>query len=330
MSFGTKIIGTGSGLPSRVMHNAELETFLDTSDEWIRTRTGIETRRIANPEKGETSFTMARQAAEQALEMAGRKGSDLDAIIVGTITPDTVMPNTANQLQAVLGASRAFSFDLQAACSGFAYGMSIIDQYMRLGTIRTALVIGVETLSTLVDWRDRSTAVLFGDAAGAVVFERTEDPDHRVIDTRIFSDGRLGELLCIPHGFGKVPPYRPEYQLHMHKIKMRGNEVFKVAVRNMVDASKKIMQAHKISKDDIDLFIFHQANLRIIDSCAESLNIDKRKLWLNVQKYGNTSAATLPVSLDEAWRSGTVKQGDLILMATFGGGLTWASALIRL
>jgi len=218
---------------------------------------------------------------------------------------------------------------LQAACSGFLYGLSVADHFIRVGTIRTALVIGVETLSTVTNWRDRSTCVLFGDGAGAAVVQRTES-EHRILSTNLYSDGRYGDYLCIPHGYASVPPYSPEYRMEDHKIKMKGNETFKLAVRNMVSATQAILSENRLSIDEVDFFIFHQANIRIIDLCAKSLGVDRSRTWINVDKYGNTSAATLPVCLDEAWKAKSVKPGDLILMATFGGGLTWASSLIRL
>ncbi|MBI1861102.1 MAG: ketoacyl-ACP synthase III [Deltaproteobacteria bacterium] len=329
-AYYSEIIGSGCAFPDRVVTNNDLAKFIDTSDEWIRTRTGIEERRLADRSKGETTLTFAHQAAVKALEMAHLSGEQIDMIVMGTVTPDTVMPCTANQIQAKIGATRAFTFDLQAACSGFLYGYSIADQYIRTGTIERALVLGGETLSTVMNWQDRSTCVLFGDGAGGVVLQRTTSERSRVIATKLFSDGRLGEILSIPHGYGKVPPHVPEYRNDHHKVQMRGNELFKVAVRNMVDAASQVLWENQLKTTDVDFFIFHQANLRIIDMCAKSLDVPREKMWLNLQKYGNTSAATLPSCLDEAWRSGRVKKGDLILMVTFGGGLTWATTLVRL
>ncbi len=330
MSYYSRIIGVGSGFPKGVMTNQDFEKFLDTTDEWIRTRTGIETRFIADRSKGETTVSLAELAVQSALKHAGVQGSDIDLIIMGTVTPDTVMPCVANQLQARIGAKRAFTFDLQAACSGFLYAMSIADLYIRSGTVRNALVVGGETLSSVTDYRDRSTCVLFGDGVGAAVLTRSEDDQHRIVATKLYSDGTYGDLLCIPHGYTKVPTYSAEYREDMHKIKMQGGEVFKLATRNMVEASKEILRENKLTTADVDFFIFHQANMRIIDLCMRTLNIPVEKTWLNVAKYGNTSAATLPVCLEEAWKAGKVKPGDLILMATFGGGLTWASSLVRL
>ncbi len=328
--YYSKLIGTGIGLPQKIMYNHEFEKFVDTSDEWIRERTGIETRYIIDSNKGESTLSLTKLAAEQALLKASCNAKDIDLIIVGTVTPENIMPTTANQLQSYLGAKNAFTFDLQAACSGFIYGFSIADHFIRAGSINKALIVGVETLSTLIDWRDRATCVLFGDAAGAVIIEKTESQDHAVLGTVLHSDGDYYDLLNIPHGFAKIPPYSPNYLHTMHKIKMQGSEVFKIAVKSMVNASKELLEKCSISINDVNFFLFHQANQRIIHSCLKALNVSPEKTWINVNKYGNTSAATLPICLHEAWEAGKIKSGDLILMATFGGGLTWGSALVRL
>lgn len=328
--YYSRIVSAGSAFPERVMPNAEFEKFIETSDEWIRTRTGIETRRISDPAKGESTASLSEAAAREALRKADMSAADLDMIVVGTVTPDSVMPCVGNTLQAKLGAKKAFTFDLQAACSGYLYGLSVADQYIRSGMVKNALVIGAETLSTVVNWQDRKTCVLFGDGAGATVVTRSEDPKHRILGTKLYSDGTYGPSLDIPHGYGKVPPYSAEYRHDLHKIRMCGGEIFKLAVRNMVECSLDILKENNLSPSDVNFFIFHQANLRIIDMCLKTLNIDREKTWLNVAKYGNTSSATLPVCLDEAWAAGKVKPGDLILMSTFGGGVTWASALFRL
>lgn len=330
MSFYSEIIGVGSHFPERVMTNQDFESFLETSDEWIQTRTGIKTRRIADHKKGESTLSFALGAAQKAMARAGISGSELDIIIVGTVTPESVMPTTANSLQGLLGAEHAFSFDLQAACSGFLYGLSIADQYLRQGTSKTALVIGAETLSDLTNWQDRSTCVLFGDGAGAAVLRRTENPAHSIVGVRIYSDGRLRNILTIEHGYSHMPVFSADYHAIQHKIKMDGKEVFKHAVRNMVGASANLLEEHKLAASDVNFFIFHQANMRIIDMCTKTLGVPPEKTWVNLDKYGNTSAATLPSCLDEAWRAGRVKKGDLILMSTFGGGVTWGSALFRL
>jgi 3-oxoacyl-[acyl-carrier-protein] synthase III len=329
MAYHSKIIGLGSAFPERAMTNAEFEKFIDTSDEWIRTRTGIEQRYIADRTKGETTLSLCHAASLKALDQAGIKGEDLDAILIGTVTPDNIMPTTANQLQALLGANKAFSFDLQAACAGYLYALSVADHFIRGGTAKNILVLGAETLSTVVNWRDRTTCVLFGDGAGATVVQRTEDPSRSVLRVDLHSDGRYASLLQIPHGYARVPPNSPEYRTDHHKIQMQGGEVFKIACRSMVESSKATLDAQGVKLEDVDFFLFHQANIRIIDMCLSMLGVGREKTWINVQKYGNTSAATLPVGLDEALKAGKVKPGQLVLMATFGGGLTWASALIR-
>lgn len=328
--YYSRIIGTGMGVPERIVPNSEFESYLDTSDEWIRTRTGIETRHLADPKKNETTLTMAHTAALSAIEQAKISAKDIDLIIVGTVSPENIMPTTANQLQALLGAKGAFSFDLQAACSGYVYAMSIADQYIRSGAVKNALIIGAETLSTLTNWRDRSTCVLFGDAAGASILQRTDNEDHAILATKLYSDGRFGEILSIPHGYTKVPVGSAEYRSDMHKIQMKGGELFKHAVRNMVTASQSALASRELTTKDLDFVIVHQANMRIIDLCLKMLDIPKEKTWINVQKYGNTSAATLPICLREASDAGAIKPGDLVLMATFGGGLTWGSALVRI
>lgn len=329
MTYRTKIIGLGTGFPEKPMTNAEMATFIDTSDEWIRTRTGIEQRYIADRKKGETTLSLCHIAAEKALKQAGVRGEDLDAIFVGTVTPESVMPTTANYLQALVGANKAFSFDLQAACSGFLYALSVADHFVRGGTVKNALVLGAETLSTVVNWNDRTTCVLFGDGAGAAVVQRTEDPNAGVRRIDLHSDGRYASILNIAHGYAAVPPNSAEYRNDKHKIHMAGGEVFKLACRNMVESSKATLDAEGVKLEEVDFFIFHQANIRIIDMCLSMLGVGREKTMINVQKYGNTSAATLPVCLEEALSTGRVKPGQLVLMATFGGGLTWASALIR-
>ncbi len=330
MDYRTRIIGTGSHFPEKIWKNSDFESFLDTSDEWIRTRTGIHERHLCDPAKGETTLSLSIGAVRKAIAMADLAPSDIDLIIVGTVTPEMPLPSTATLIQADIGAKNAFCFDIQAACSGFLYCLSIADQYIRSGAVKNAVIVGVETLSTVMNWKDRSTVVLFGDGAGAAVLQRTEGTDHAVLTTKLRSDGTCAKLLTIPHGGSRVPPYSPEYRASQHKILMSGSEVFKIAVRSMVECGRDVLKENNFSVEDIDYFFFHQANIRIIESCMKLLHVPPEKTWTNVGKYGNTSAATLPVCLDEAWRNGAVKPGDLILMAAFGGGLTWGSSLIRL
>jgi len=329
-TYGSEFRSTGVGLPDRIVPNSEFEKYLDTSDQWIRERTGIETRRLIEPERGESTLTLSLQAAKSALQKADLRADALGMIVVGTITPDSVMPCTANQLQVLLGASRAFTFDLQAACSGFLYGLAIADQFIRNGLVEHALAIGAETLSTITNWRDRGTCVLFGDAAGAAILSKTTDPNRRVIATKLFSDGRYGEHLYIAHGYGKVPPHAAEFSMLKSKVVMHGAEIFKLGVRAMVDSCEQILNENNFTTKDVDFFLFHQANIRIVYKCMEMLGVPEEKTWINVQKYGNTSSATLPIALEEAWQAGRVKRGSLVLMTTVGGGLTWASSLIRL
>lgn len=325
-----KLTGTGSALPKTVMSNKEFESFVETSDEWIRTRTGIRNRRIVDPKLGESTVSLAEEAGRKALKNAGLEASEIDLIVVGTVTPDTVMPCTANQVQARLGANRAFGFDLQAACSGFLYGLATASSFIRANQAKKALVIGAETLTSLVNWRDRTTCVLFGDAAGAAILEQTNDPSRGVIGTELHSDGRYGDILQIPHGYSKVPSTSADFRGSQSKIQMQGSEVFKLAVRSMVESSNSLLARHGIERSQVDFFLFHQANMRIVEMCMKALEIPPTKTWLNLENYGNTSSATLPVALDEALENGAVKRGDLVLMTTFGGGVTWGSALVRL
>ena len=330
MKYFSKLIGTGSAFPEKIMTNQDFEAFVETSDEWIRTRTGIQTRRIANHKLGESTSSISLAAAKRALEMAGISADEIELIVVGTVTADSVMPTTGNYLQAHLGATKAFSFDLQAACSGFLYGLSIADQFIKTGAVKTALVVGAETLSTLINWQDRGTCVLFGDGAGAAIITRTEDPKHSILGTKLYSDGTKGDILKIPHGGAKVPHYLPEYQHSQQTIHMQGSEVFKLAVRNMIDSSQELLKEHGLTAQDVDFFLFHQANMRILEMCMKTLGVPREKTWINLDKYGNTSAATLPVCLDEALRSGAIKSGNKVLLTVFGGGATWASGLIQI
>ncbi|MEZ4599093.1 MAG: beta-ketoacyl-ACP synthase III [Syntrophotaleaceae bacterium] len=322
----SRIIGTGSFLPERVLTNKDLEQILDTSDEWIVTRTGISERRIAG-EKEHTS-DLAAQAARRALEMAGLTAGDIDLIVVATVTGDFSWPATACMVQTLIGADRAFAFDVSAACSGFLYGLATADNFLRSGSARRALVIGAEIFSRIVDWEDRATCVLFGDAAGAVVLEQQEG-DRGILSTHLHSDGSFWELLYQP-GFGSRNPYdgkggtaQPPY------LQMKGNEVFKVAVRSLYEVAIEALGANGMTVDDIDWFIPHQANNRIIEAAAKRLELPLEKLVVNVSRVGNTSGASIPVALDEINRNGSLNPGNIILMDAFGAGFTWGSALIR-
>lgn len=321
----TVIVGTGSALPQRVLSNAELERMVDTSDEWITTRTGIKTRRIAG--EGEETSRLAAAASRQALQMAGITPADLGLIVVGTITPDMTMPSAACLVQQELGATNAFAFDLNAACSGFLYALDVADKYVRHDPALKALVIGAETLSTRVDWQDRNTCVLFGDGAGACVVTGGSGV-RGYLAAKLFADGSLWELLHLEGAASRNPDLQRPGQADA-AIKMAGREVFKYAVRAMGDASRQVLAQAGVTTEEVALVIPHQANIRIIKSLAEHLSLPLEKIYVNVDKYGNTSAATIPIALDEANRAGRLREGDLLLLCSFGGGFTWGATLIR-
>jgi 3-oxoacyl-[acyl-carrier-protein] synthase-3 len=322
----TRIIGTGSYLPERVLTNHELEEMVDTNDQWIISRTGIAERRIVA--EGECTSDLATAAARKALEMAKVDPEDIDLIILGTITGDYPWPATACIVQNNLGASNAYAYDLSAACSGFLYGLAAADDFLQAGRGRRALIIGAESLSRIVDWNDRNTCVLFGDGAGAVVVE-AQDGDSGVLSCHLHSDGSYLNLLYQP-GFGtKHIPSTAGIEERLPYLKMQGNEVFKVAVRSLTDVSNEALAANNFTAADIKQFIPHQANRRILEATTKRIGLGQEQCFINVDKYGNTSSATIPVALDEACRGGLLEEGDLVLSAAFGGGFTWASALIR-
>ncbi len=321
-----RIIGTGSYLPEKILNNFDLEQMVETSNEWIVARTGIKERHIAA--EGESTSCMATEAARRALEMAKVSAEDIDLIVLGTITGDYPWPATACIVQANLGASNAFAYDLSAACSGFLYALSAATDYLTNGRGKRALVIGAETLSRIVDWTDRNTCVLFGDGAGAVVLE-AQDGDSGILSNHLHSDGNYLELLYQP-GFGsRNPSSNGGIAEKLPFLKMQGNEVFKVAVRSLTDVSNEALAANGYASEEIKLFVPHQANLRILEATAKRLGLTTEQTFVNVHKYGNTSGATIPIALDEANKQGLLKEGDLILTAAFGGGFTWASSLIR-
>ena len=321
-----RITGTGSFAPKKVLTNHDLEKMVDTSDEWIFDRTGIRERRIC--EKGQTTSDLAYEASIRALKMAGISAQDLDLIIVGTLTPDSAMPSLGCVLQAKLHAKKAAAFDIYAACSGFLYGLSIADGFIRSGIHSTILVVGAEALSRFTDWEDRTTCVLWGDGAGAAVVQRHAGK-RGILSTHLHSDGSYGDVLHIPGGGAAHPATHDTVEKRMHYIKMKGNETFKIAVRALEDVVQEALDHNKVKPEDIDLLVPHQANLRIIQAMAKRLNMPMEKVVLTIHKYGNTSAASIPMALDEAVRDGRVKENKLILLEAFGGGLTWASALIR-
>lgn len=316
----------GSHLPSRRLTNTDLEKIVDTSDEWITTRTGIRERRICA--EGETQSWLSSMAARKALDMAGLKAEDIDLLIVGTVTADNNLPSSACLVQKELGLVNSATMDVVAACAGFIHGLSTANAFIKSGQYKRIIVIGAEKLSAVTDYTDRNTCVLFGDGAGAVVVEATEE-NSGVLSTFMKSDGRLAELLWIPDGGSRVPFHSLNGNSSNVYIKMNGSEIFKYAVRQMASASLSVLDEVGLKPEDVTLMIPHQANIRIIKSTAKRLGVPMEKVFLNIEKYGNTSAASVPIALDEAVRLGKIAKGDIILMTAFGGGLTWASALIR-
>jgi 3-oxoacyl-[acyl-carrier-protein] synthase III len=324
----TVILGTGSYAPDRVLTNDELSHMVDTSDEWIRTRSGIRERRIAAP--GESASDMGVRAAQRALDDAGLKATDIDLLVVATVTPDMPMPACACLIQKKLGIpTNAACFDLNAACSGFIYALDVACAMLASGRYRKALIVGVEKLSAIIDWQDRTTCVLFGDGAGASVVGVTDEPNRGLIGARLGAIGEGADLLYISHGGSSSPSTAESIANRDHCLRMKGKEVFKLAVRAMDESARDILEQHQVRADQISLVIPHQANLRIIEAISEYLELPLDRFFVNVDRYGNTSAASIPIALDEARRSGRIKPGDLTLLVAFGAGLTYGSALIR-
>ncbi len=321
----SRITGTGSYLPERVLTNADLERMVATSDEWIVERTGIRERRIAAP--GEASSDLGLKAAHRALEAAGVSAAELDLILVATCTGDHPLPSTACLIQHRLGALRAAACDIAAACSGFVYALSVADAYVKTG-LRHVLVIGTEVMSAITDWTDRSTCVLFGDGAGAVVVSASSG-EGGILSTHLHADGSLWDMICVPGGGSRLPIAEKVLADGLQYIKMKGNETFKVAVKTLEEVAREALAAHGLAVEDVDLYVPHQANVRIIKAVAARLGLPLEKVVLNMDRYGNTSAASIPIALDEAVRDGRVRDGSLVLLGAFGSGLTWASAIIR-
>ena len=321
-----RITGTGSFAPKKIITNQDLEKLVDTTDEWITKRTGIKERRIA--EKGQTTSDLAYEAGRKALKAAALGADELDLIIVATMTPDTILPSMGCVLQEKLGAKKAAAFDVYAACSGFIYGLSIADAFIKAGAYKNILLVGAEILSRFTDWEDRTTCVLFGDGAGAVVLQR-HTGKHGVLSTHLHSDGSLGDLLHVPAGGASHPASHDTISKRMHFIKMKGNETFKAAVRALEGVVQETLRHNKIRPEAIDFLVPHQANLRIIQAMAQRLKMPMEKVVVTLPHYGNTSAASIPMALDEAVRDGRIKENHLLLFEAFGGGLTWASALVR-
>src|ERR1700690_613151 len=321
-----KIISTGSYVPENIVTNRQLEKKVDTSDEWIFERTGIRERRIAL--KSQAASDLAYEASKSAMKKAGIKPKDLDMIIVATVTGDLQFPSTACILQDRLGASNAAAFDIGAACSGFIYGLSIAENFIKSGARKKILLVGVEALSRYTDWEDRTTCVLFGDGAGAAIIGLATD-DSCIIATDIQSDGSMWDYIHVPAGGSRKPCSKETVEKRLHYIRMKGNETFKVAVKTLESIALETLEKNKLKPSQLSLLIPHQANLRIIQATAKRLGLPMEKVMINIEKNGNTSAASIPIALDEAVNTGRVRSGDYILLEAFGAGLTWGSALIK-
>ncbi|MCL2011437.1 MAG: ketoacyl-ACP synthase III [Cystobacterineae bacterium] len=325
-----KIIGTGSYVPSKVLSNHELAARIETSDAWIVARTGIRERRIAAPEEATSDLAFA--ASVQALEMAGLSAEKLDMVLVATVTPDMQTPACAVHLAHKLGAKNAFAFDLSAACAGSLFAMSVASQYIATGAVKSVLVVGAELLSRITNWEDRGSSILFGDGAGAMVLVPTEEadsPERGLLKLQLYSDGSAADILCIPGG-GSRFPLTPESFLARHnKVSMRGREVYKFAVTALVQAVERIFSEHNISLEQVKHVMAHQANVRILEAILERIGIPIEKAHININRYGNTSSASVPLTLDEANRAGKLQAGDLILVMAIGAGMSWGAGLIR-
>lgn len=321
------VLGTGSYAPKRILSNADLEKIVRTNNEWIVSRTGIKERRVAADD--EATSDLAAAAGREALQFAGVKPDDIDMIVVCTVTGDTPTPSCASFVQAQLGAKRAFAFDVGAACAGSLYGLSIADQFIRSGKVRRALVIGAETLSRFVDWTNRETCVLFGDAAGAILLGASEEEGRGVLAASLRTDGSMTGILGIYGGGSRRPPSSEMLEEKADKIKMRGREVYKVATRLLPEVVADTLKVAGLTAAEITHVIAHQANQRIIESAMQNLGVPLEKCWINIDRYGNTSSASMPITLDEANRAGRLKKGDVIAMMAIGAGMTWGGAVLR-
>ena len=321
-----KIVGVGNYFPSRILTNDELGKMVDTSDEWITARTGIKERRIAADD--EAVSDMASQAAKKALKQANLKPKDLELIIIATITPDMFFPSVACLVQANLKAFNAACLDISAACAGYIYGLSVAQAYITSGVFKNALLIGAEKLSCITDWTDRNTCVLFGDGAGACVLKATGKKEG-ILSIYLGGDGRDADLLCLPGGGSRIPASHKSIDAGMHYIKMKGSELFKVAIKKMSDAAVNALKKCGMDYKDVDLLVPHQANVRIIRAAAKRLKISEDKVYLNIQRYGNMSTASTAAALNEAITEGRIKKGDIVVLTAFGGGLTWGACVIK-
>ena len=320
------IIGTGSCLPDKIVTNQDMEKIVDTTDEWVKTRTGISERRMTD--ENTATSDLATVAASRALENAGLGPEEIDLILVATVTPDVMFPSTACIVQDNIGAINAAAFDLEAACSGFLYGLAVAENFIKTGYYKNVLVIGAETLTKLVDFTDRNTCVLFGDGAGAAIVSEVPE-GYGILSSYIGADGKGGKLLTVPAGGSRIPSSVESVLNRLHYVKMDGKEVFKFAVKIMGDAAEKALEKCGLDKEDIDFLIPHQANRRIIDASVKRLKMPNEKVYINLDKYGNMSSASVAVAIDEASRKGLLKDGDTIVLVGFGGGLTWGSAVLK-
>jgi len=322
------VAGTGAYLPEKILTNQDLEKSLDTSDAWITARTGIRERRIAA--EGESASTMAAKAGKQALEAGGIGPEDVDMIIVATSSPDVLFPSTACFVQNELQAFGSAAYDVSAVCSGFIFGLSIAEQYLKTGRYEHILLIGSEANSRIVDWSDRATCILFGDGAGALLLNRVEqEKPLGILSTHIYSDGSLSDLICVPGGIGRTGINKQDIDDKKYSIKMSGNATFKVAVKRMTEVIQEALEFNGLSIEEVDLLIPHQANERIIRAVAERLKYPMEKVLMNIHKYGNTSAASIPIGINEAWRDGRIQPGETSVLGAVGAGLTWGSAVIK-
>ncbi|MFO7970922.1 MAG: beta-ketoacyl-ACP synthase III [Desulfobacterales bacterium] len=330
MNFAARVTGTGSAFPKNRMSNAGIVKRLaklgvQTSDTWIRERTGIRERRVSDVENpAEQNSSLGFSAAQNALKMAEKSAEDIDQIIYATCSPDTLLPSTACWLQHKLGASKAWAMDINAACSGFIYGLATADKFIQTGQVKTSLVVAGEVLSPLVNWEDRTTCILFGDGAGAAVVERVpSDSTHRILSSQLLSNGNLWDFIWVPAGGSNMEVNPERYSRKLHKIKMKGRELFKVAVKTLADFALQTLDKNLMTIDDLDWFVPHQANLRIIEAVVKRIKLPMERALINVDRYGNTSAATIPTALDEAARDGRIKSGQTVLLDAFGAGLTY-------
>lgn len=325
----SRIIGTGSSTPERILTNKDLETIVDTSDEWITRRTGIRERRICSTEGNESTADLATRASRRAMEMAGVSPGDLDMIVMGTVTPDRQTPSAACMVQEALGAGNAAAFDVSAGCSGFIYALTIVDNAIRCGTSKTAIAIGADRLSSIVNWEDRNTCVLLADGAGAVVVSGSENSEG-TLTCQVKSDGRFWELLYSTYGNSfQTPKILGNLDIKPFYLIMDGHRLFKMAINSMSDITHTALKQSNLTSDDIALVIPHQANIRIIQGLAKALRVPMEKVYTNIERFGNTSSGTIPIALDEANREGRIKRGDNVLLVSFGSGLTWGASILK-